>query len=165
MAPASRPVRSRKRSTPEEVEKDFHDALDRLISGKPKNPRLLKLASEGRLFINPTTVSLEAGRSRTLIALENCRFPSVRARIRSAAHYAEPMAPRTAGEVIQRLRDQVVCLKKELAASLEAQANHFLAREKSEREAERWRNALRRQIDHAREDDKVVPLRTPIQDS
>lgn len=165
MKPANDAERKRKRSSPESIEKDFHDALDRLISGQPRNTRLRKLSDEGRLSINPTTVALEAERSRTLIALENCRFPSVRARIHSATTQTEPVSPRNASEVIKRLRDQVVSLKKEIAASLEAQANHFLAREKAEREAERWRNALRRQIDHAREDEKIVPLRPPSPES
>lgn len=149
----------RKRSAIEVIEKDFHDALDRLIAGKPRVPRLKRHASEGRLNINPTTVALEAGRSRTLIATVSCRLPSVRNRIIESRRPDEIAAPRTASDAIARLREQVVDLKRQLAASIEVQASHFLAREKAERESSKWRDALKRDNEHMKLDEKVRPIR------
>jgi len=142
------------------VEREFHDAIDRLIAGKPRHAKLKRLVAEGRLRISPSTVALESGRSRTLIALQKCRLPEVRNRILMAARVDEIASPRTAAEVIVRLREQVVSLKQELACSLGWQQEHFLAREKAEREAAQWRDALRRIEDHAKEDDaKIRPIR------
>src|SRR5687767_5776403 len=64
---------------------DLRDALARLKSGKPLHPQLRKLAAEGRLRINVSTVAKEANRSRTLIALEKCRYPRIRAEILALA--------------------------------------------------------------------------------
>jgi hypothetical protein len=153
---------ARKRSTIESVEKDFHEALDRLIAGKPRTPRLKRHASEGRLNINPTTVALEAGHSRTLIAVANCRLPSVRNRIIETNDRNDIAAPRTASEVITKLREQVIDLKRQLGSAIEAQAGHFLAREKAERESEKWRHALKRESDHTQQDAKVRLIRPSI---
>jgi ABC-type histidine transport system ATPase subunit len=141
------------------VERAFNEAIDRLVAGKPKNPKLRRLAAEGRLNVNPSTVALEAGRSRTLIALESCRLPSVRNRILMLSRQDEVAAPRTAAEVIIRLREQVIDLKRQLSSALEAQAEHFLAREKAERDAAKWRDAMRREQNHREEDAKVVPIK------
>jgi len=141
------------------VEGAFHKAIDRLLAGKPTVLKLRRLAAEGRLNINPSTVALEAGHSRTLIALETCRLPSVRNRILSETRGDEIATPRTAAEVITRLREQIVQLKRELAAALEGQSEHFLARELAEREAAKWRDAFRRKEDHAREDATIHPIR------
>lgn len=153
-------VSDRRRRAPiRAVERAFHDAIDRLLAGKPKVPKLRRLAAEGRLNINPSTVALEAGHSRTLIGLENCRLPAVRNRILSETRRDEIATPRTAAEVITRLREQIVQLKRELAAALEGQSEHFLARELAEREAAKWRDAFRRKEDHAREDATIHPIR------
>lgn len=149
----------RRRSPLAAVERAFSDAIDRLIAGIPQHSKLKRLAAEGRLRINPTTVALEAGRSRTMIALENCRLPEIRNRILAAQRSKDITAPRTASEVIVRLREQVNTLRAELAASMESQQRHFLAREKAEREAAQWRDALRRMQDHAVDDAKVTPIR------
>ena len=141
------------------VERAFHEAIDRMLAGKPKTQKLRRLAAEGRLSINPSTVALEAGHSRTLIALETCRLPSVRNRILTVARGDEVAAPRTAAEVITRLRAQVVQLRHQLAAALEGQSEHFLARELAEREAAKWRDAFRRIEDQAQQGSKVSPIR------
>jgi hypothetical protein len=148
----------RSRSPIGAIEQDFNDAIDRLLANKPTNRKLARLVAEGRLHINPSTVALEARRSRTLIAMENCRLPTVRNRILTITRDDEVVAPRTAGEVIARLRDQVIDLRRQLAASLEAQAQHFLAREEAEREAGKWRDAFRREQNHRKEDAKIQPL-------
>jgi len=62
---------------PEGIEKELFDALERLANGKPNNPNLIRKANAGKLRINPTTVALEAGRSRTLCAYETCAYPRV----------------------------------------------------------------------------------------
>jgi len=148
----------RRRSPLKIVERDFHDAIDRMVGGRPKSFRLKRLAAEGRLFINPTTVAEEAMRSRTLIALEDCRLPSVRNRILELSHAKEVTIPRSSAEVISSLREQNIELQRALSASLECQQEHFMARERAEREAAKWRDAFKREQDHAKEDGKILPL-------
>ncbi|MGJ7565984.1 hypothetical protein ACSFBM_19190 [Variovorax sp. GB1R11] len=75
----SRKARSSDQVDP--VEKDFDDALGRLLSGKPTHPRLLDDLKRRVLRITPTSVALEAGHSRTLIGYEGCKYPLVRARV------------------------------------------------------------------------------------
>lgn len=58
--------------------KDLIDALNRLKQGHPTNVLLIERASRGSLRINPLTVSIEAGRSRTLIGMPDCALPDVR---------------------------------------------------------------------------------------
>lgn len=104
----------RKRSTPAigPLEKEFLEALQRLIDNVPGNPGLQRLAKLGRLRINYSTVAKEAGRSRTLIGMDGCRYPSVRSRIQAAM---EPVvAPRTAEDVIRRLRENNAALRRKL---------------------------------------------------
>jgi len=149
----------RSRSPIHVIEREFNEALDRLLAAKPRDPKLKRLAGEGRLAINPTTVAQEANRSRTLIALEVCRLPSVRNRILMAARDDEVAAPRTAAEVITRLREQVVKLKRELTSAMAAQAHHFLEREKAEREAAKWRDALKRLREEEEQKGKIKFIR------
>lgn len=60
------------------AERDLIAALARLRDGRPTNPELIARASQGKLKITPVSVAKEAGRSRTSIAMENCRYPDVR---------------------------------------------------------------------------------------
>lgn len=60
------------------IEKALMAALRRLIDGKPRNPDLKQLSRRGGLRVNFTTVAIEAGHSRTLIATKDCRYPQVR---------------------------------------------------------------------------------------
>jgi len=141
------------------IERDFHDALDRLFAGKPSNPKLKRMAAEGRLQINIAAVAAEAGRARTLIAHEKCQYPAIRARVIDAMRKDELVAPRSASEVIMRLRQDIADLRGKLAAALDGQAAHFLARQKAERDAESARAAHRR-VERQRYDDaKVTPIR------
>jgi hypothetical protein len=66
-----------------DARRDFENALDRLRRGRPNDARLAKLAAAGKLRITVASVAQEAGRSRTLIGLEGCRFPDIRDRIMS----------------------------------------------------------------------------------
>lgn len=60
------------------IKQDFISALARLRDGSPTHPDLIKMASEGKLSISPSSVAKEAGRSRTYIGMEMCRYPDVR---------------------------------------------------------------------------------------
>lgn len=94
------------------VEREFMDALDRLRMGRPRNPELAKLARLGKLRINYSTVSTEAGRSRTLIGTTNCRYPRVRLAIEEEMLPAQ--VTRTADDVIHRLRQENSKLKSQI---------------------------------------------------
>lgn len=63
------------------IEKDYLDALERLVNNAPTHPKLKAKSMKGALKINVSTVALEAGRSRTSIATQDCKFPDIRARI------------------------------------------------------------------------------------
>lgn len=60
------------------AKRDLLDALERLKAGHPTELRLVERAIRGKLRINPLTVSIEAGRSRTLIGMPDCMSPDVR---------------------------------------------------------------------------------------
>lgn len=156
----------RKRSRPslDQIERDFNDAIDRLIARTPQNGYLRDLASKGLLKINSQTVSMEAGRSRTLISLENCRLPRIRDRI-VALNKKRPYSRRQgyAAEASE-LRREIAELKDQLASALEGQAQHFLAREDAEREAAKWRDAFRRQTEERKGATNVSPLRPSPRD-
>lgn len=126
------------------IEMDFLDAIKRLQNGEPHSKLLKAKSARGTLKINFSTVALEAGRARTLIALdEGCRYPRVREMIKQIKG-GRTTLPTTHTELIQRLRYE----KAELAAKIkqyqaEVQA-HFLARTKAEKEAKREREAASR---------------------
>lgn len=63
------------------VEADFHDAIDRIVSGAPNHPMLQENQQAGKLRLTIKSVAMEAGRSRTLIGTKNCVYPAVRSRI------------------------------------------------------------------------------------
>lgn len=137
------------------VEKDFDEAIDRLEKNKPKDPELKRLAAEGRLQVNYSTVAKEAKHSRTLIAHAKCQYQPQRARVMKLMHPGEVATPRTASEVISRLREVVGDLKAKLRASLDGQTAHFLARQRAEREADRWRKEAQRREKLLKERDKL----------
>jgi hypothetical protein len=128
-------------------------------AGKPKHAKLKRLAAEGRMAINPTTVAQEAGRSRTLIALESSRLQDVRNRILTINRFDDIAEPRTAAEAILRLREQVVTLKRENDALLTQNTKYLLALQEAKKDASKWRNAFQRDEDHAREDAKITSIR------
>ena len=96
---------TRKAAPPSLIERDILEALARLVAGKPTNPELKRLAARGRLSVNVSRVAKEAGRSRTLIAHEGCRYPAVRLRV---LEHMRPVAnPRHASAVIAALCEEV----------------------------------------------------------
>ena len=150
---------ARQRVNLTEIESDFNHAIDRLIEGKPTNPDLQKIAARKKLAITPTTVAMEAGRSRTLIALKQCRLPLIRRRVLSLS--GDVLTPRLSGSAaeIARLKEENAALKLELAAAIEAQGEHFLARERAERGEAKWRDAYRRSEQEHEGNAKVSSIR------
>jgi len=142
------------------IEQDFLNALKRLQDGAPLSKALKAQASKGALRINFSTVATEAGRARTLIALDaNCRYPRVRELIKHAKS-GRTTLPRTHTELIETLRAD----KAELAAQVrkyQAEAvAHFLARVKAEKTAEREKGLaarLRKEIAAHGKVAKLVP--------
>jgi len=116
------------------IEQDFLDAIIRIQEGKPKNIELKARAARGVLSLNPSTVSLEAGHSRTLIGKKDCRYPRVRKKIEDAK-VAKNTPPTTYTELNAGLRAD----KKELAHQLNLYKSealeHFTARTKAEKAA------------------------------
>lgn len=115
------------------IEQDFLGAIERLRDGEPRNRMLKTQKAKGTLRINISNVALEAGRARTLIAVESgCRYPRVRELVKQAKA-GRTALPTTNSELIERLRAD----KAELAASLKMQQAttlaHFDARVKAEK--------------------------------
>lgn len=124
-----------------EARRDFEEALDRLQRCQPRDSKLAKLAVTGKLRINVASVAREAGRSRTLIGTENCRFPDIRARVLSGV---EVQRGRVKGvtSVVQGLRGENKALREQVA-SLRSQQALILARMlAAERETELLRADL-----------------------
>jgi hypothetical protein len=94
------------------IEREFLEALQRIQSGTPKDRDLAKKAKAGTLKISVTSVAKEAGRSRTLIGHDECRYSRVRQRVIVAM---KPVVePRTAQDVIKRLREDNADLRAQL---------------------------------------------------
>lgn len=122
---------SSKSSPLDPIEKDFVDALQRLVDGKPLNKALKEKAKAGKLKVNTFNVALEAGRSRTLIALESCRYPTVRQSIEDTK-VGKKSAPTTYTQLIDNLRADIAALKVEKRLLESAMGEHVLARRRAE---------------------------------
>lgn len=121
---------------PDPIEQDLLDALQRLVEGKPTNKTLKVKAKEGRLKVNTSNVALEAGRSRTLIALEDCRYPKVREAVK-LAQGGKKTLPTTYTQLIANLRADLATVKAEKRLLEMTMADHVLARRKAEVHARR----------------------------
>lgn len=137
--------RLKKEAPPQDpIEQDFLGAIVRLRDGEPRNKLLKARKVKGTLKVNVTNVALEAGHSRTLIALETgCRYPRVRELIKQAKTGRDGL-PTTLNEVIARLRADNVELRAQLNTHKAAVLEHFNARDKAEKEAARERAAASR---------------------
>lgn len=113
------------------IEQDFLEALQRLVEGKPQNKALKASAKAGKLKINAVSVALEAGRSRTLIALEDCRYPKVREAVK-LAQWGKKSLPTTYTQLIENLRADLATVKAEKRLLETKMADHVLARRKAE---------------------------------
>lgn len=151
--------RIKKEAPPQDpIEQDFLDAIDRLREGEPKNKKLKARAAKGTLKVNVANVALEAGHSRTLIALETgCRYPRVRELVKQAKT-GQSRLPTTLNEVIARLRAENAALKVQLKMHKAAVLAHFNARDKAEKEAARERAAASRLRNDAAKSGKVVQM-------
>jgi hypothetical protein len=151
--------RLKKEAPPQDpIEQDFLDAIDRLRDGEPKNKQLKARKAKGTLKVNVANVALEAGHSRTLIALETgCRYPRVRELIKQAktGHHG---LPTTLNEVIARLRADNAELRAQINTHKAAVLAHFNARDKAENEAARERAAASRLRKEIAELGKVVAI-------
>lgn len=136
---------------PDPIEQDFRDALQRLVEGKPENKKLKASARAGKLKIHISNVALEAGRSRTLIALADCRYPKVREAV-NLAQGGKKALPTTYTQLIANLRADIATLKAEKRLLETTMAAHVLARRKAEV------NARRDAAEAARLRKKVVEL-------
>lgn len=149
------------------IENDFREALRRLVEGKPKNKKLKISAQKGKLKVNISNVALESGRSRTLIALEKCRYPKVRQEILESQGGKKAL-PTTYTQLIANLRADIARLKSEKRLLEGTMANHVLARRKAEvngrrdaAEAARYRKKiieLEKIVDLPRRDSQLPQL-------
>lgn len=118
---------------------DFFEALERLQNGTPSNPELQARAAKGKLSINFSTVAQEAGRSRTLIGLDEEKqvddaYEEVRQAIRDA------MSTEGANTE-EHLRAQIRDLEDLLDSQQHQMLNEVRARERAERDRDTWRKA------------------------
>lgn len=118
------------------IERDFLEALQRLVDGKPQDKLNKVSAKAGKLKINAVSVAREAGRSRTLIALENCRYPKVREAIKLVQGEKKAF-PTTYTQLIENLRADLARVKAEKRILEITMASHVLARRKAEVNARR----------------------------
>jgi hypothetical protein len=142
---------------PDPIERDLLDALNRLVEGKPTHKSLKDKAKSGKLKINTSTVALEARRSRTLIALEDCRYPKVRTAVK-LAQGAKQALPTTYTQLIASLRADLASVKAERRLLEITMADHVLARRKAEMNARRDAAEAVRLRKHVVELEKIVHL-------
>lgn len=145
---------------PDPIEQDLLSALRRLVEGKPTHKTLKAKAKEGRLKINTSNVALEARRSRTLIALEDCRYPKVREAVKLAQGGTKAQ-PTTYTQLIASLRADLATVKAEKRLLETKMADHVLARRKAEMYARRDASEAARLRKQVVELEKIVhiPLR------
>lgn len=142
------------RDTLSTIQADFMRAIDRLVDGEPLNPKLIQRKRDGSLVLNFSTVALEAGRSRTLIAVDPARLPDVRKRIIELTN--KSTKEESDGDAISLLKSELEETRRALGRSLQAQAEYCLARDRAQRSSKRWRDALRRKTESQRQTSNVV---------
>lgn len=127
-------LRTKARSS-DHIKRDFLDAIERIRSGRPQNPELRGRIQRGKTVeLNVSTVALEAGRARTLIARANSAYPDVRNLILlESGEIKGP--PRSMEEVISSLRGQLAATKSQLSTMTEHAQEHFLKRREAEEKA------------------------------
>lgn len=140
------------------IERDFLEALKRLQDGEPRHKRLKAQKAKGMLKLNFSSVALEAGRARTLIALESgCRYPKVRELVKQAKA-GRTTLPTTHTELIDCLRADKFELAMQVRKYQAEAMAHFQARIKAEKVAERERSAASRLRKEIAAHHKVVEL-------
>ena len=143
------PKAGRKSTKPAAVKADFHDAIDRIIAGKPKHPDLKAKAAAGKLKLNATNVAKEAGRAPALFW--NKSYADIAKRVKELQDpRRSPVVPPTMSAVKQ-LRSEVdehVRITKDLWLET-VELNLKLA--EAHQVAERLRAENKRLIDDAHE--------------
>jgi hypothetical protein len=142
---------------PDAIEKDFTDALKHLVEGEPTHKKLKAMLKSGKLKINTVTVALEAGRSRTLIGMDKCRYPKVREAIR-LAQGGKKSEPSTYTQAIENLRADLAKAKAENKLLQVQISAHFIARKRAEESAQRDGKIVSQLRKELREVHKVVSL-------
>jgi len=92
------------------ISKRILDALERVKSNKPTVAKLLERARKDKLKVNPSTVSLEAGVSRTNIGKIDCNFPDERKKV-----LAESNRSKRADRLAKKSKEQAETLVQALA--------------------------------------------------
>lgn len=130
------------------IEREFLDALKRIQGCEPRKRDLAKMAKSGTLKVSIATVAKEAGHSRTLIGHEECRYSRVRKRIIEAM---KPVVmPRTAQDVIKRVREDNADLRVQLKLSRSQNAALILRMNKVAAAAKREIRRARRDAEAPR---------------
>ncbi|WP_157616938.1 hypothetical protein [Rhodanobacter sp. Soil772] len=111
----------------ESVEGQFEAALQRLLAGTPRSPRLATLAQKRKIRVSFAVIAEEAGHSRTLIGFDGCQYQKFREKVKAilakgprAADLAHALE--AAHERIQALEAKL-CLKNSIQASLLLELN------------------------------------------
>lgn len=104
------------------VETELEAALQRVLSGTPQTPRLARLAEKGKLGVSYAVIAEEAGRSRTLIGYDGCRYQAFRNKVKAILERG-PRATdlaRSLEAARKRIRDleAQICIKDSIQASL-----------------------------------------------
>lgn len=142
----------------EAVRRDFEEALDRLLDGKPNDKKLRELAAAKKLRITVASVALEAGRSRTLIGSDGCRFPDIRQRVIEASR-GENQPVTTVTRLVSSLRATNAELRGEIKALRSQQALMLVRIIEAERTAAQATEALQGKSSGSGEP-KVVEIRS-----
>jgi len=146
--------RRRERPTSGQVEREFMEALQRLVDGQPADPDLAKKARSGTLKINVSTVAEEAGRSRTLVSHDGCAYPRVRAAVLS---YAKPPAKVTSKvEINRRLRKENAELRRSIKLARETTVAVIRRMERVKHEADREVLAAQRRAQRGNRDPNEI---------
>ncbi|ONH84209.1 hypothetical protein APZ41_005175 [Roseomonas mucosa] len=122
----------------------LEEALVRLRIGKPTNPKLAELAVRGKLKVTVTTVAAEAGVSRTLVGVENCRFPDIRRRILEGDDGKEQRPVKGVSAVVRQLRADNAELRRQVQVLRSQQAITLARMLEAERIAQLARDDLAR---------------------
>ncbi len=138
----------RKPRKPEQVKADFHDAIDRIVAGKPLRKDLKAKAATGKLKLTKTNVALESGRSPALLYRDD--YADIQKRI---ADLARPRKDRHVSPTLQAFRE----LQAEFDAHLEAAKKNW--GELTEVFAEK----LRLEEQHARDRAELDRLKRELQ--
>ena len=115
----------------DQVEEDFLLAFERVKSGTVRHSSLCGKLLQGKLKVTIANVALEAGRSRTLIGMDGCRYPEIRNKILAAkGKKIEERSERQ--DEIDTLKQKNTELQKMIQAYQAETTIHFNARRAAE---------------------------------